>query len=53
MINAITSKDNKKQKGHKILKNVEKQLIQQRKNREANFELDDDLVDSFKVNFGI
>lgn len=54
MINAITSKDeNKKVKGQRILKNVEKQLAIQKTTRASNFDIDDDLVDTYKVDFGI
>lgn len=54
MINAITSKDEtKKVRGQRILKNVEKQLAIQKSNRANGFELDDDLIDEYKVDFGI
>ena len=54
MINAITSKDNdKRYRGQRILKNVEKQLAIQRSNRVQDFDLDDELVDTYKINFGI
>uniref|UniRef100_A0A7S3KPV8 Uncharacterized protein n=1 Tax=Euplotes crassus TaxID=5936 RepID=A0A7S3KPV8_EUPCR len=50
MINAITSnKDEKKIRGNKILKNVEKQLALQRQNKLDNFDLDGDLVDSYNL----
>ena len=54
MINAITSKDNdKRYRGQRILKNVEKQLAIQRSNRVQDFDLHDELVDTYKIDFGI
>ena len=54
MMNAITSKDDKKRvKGQKILKNVEKQLAIMKAARANNFDIDDDLVDEYKIDFGI
>lgn len=50
MINAITStKEEKKLRGNKILRNVEKQLALQRQNKLDNFDLDGDLVDSYNL----
>ena len=50
MINAITSsKEDKKVRGGRILKNVEKQLALKRQNKLDNFELDGDLVDSYDL----
>ncbi len=50
MINAITStKEEKKMRGNKILRNVEKQLALQRQNKLDNFDLDGDLVDSYNL----
>lgn len=50
MINAITSnREDKKVRGSRILKNVEKQLALKRQNKLANFELDDDLIDTYNV----
>jgi hypothetical protein len=47
MIDAITSsRDEKKVRGNRILKNVQKQLALRDQNRLENFELDDELMDS-------
>jgi hypothetical protein len=50
MINAITSSsDEKRNRGIRILKNVEKQLALKRQSKLANFELDDDLIETYNV----
>lgn len=50
MINAITSnREDKKVRGNRILKNVEKQLALKRQNKLENFELDDDLIETYNV----
>jgi len=50
MINAITSpNEDKKVRGNRILKNVEKQLALKRQNKLDNFELDGDLVDAYNL----
>lgn len=52
MINALTSsKEDKKVRGNRILKNVEQQLAISHKNRLDNFELDGDLINTYKVDF--
>jgi hypothetical protein len=52
MIDAITSnREDKKVRGNRILKNVEKQLATKHRNKLENFELDDDLVDTYKLEF--
>lgn len=50
MIDAITSqREDKKVRGNRILKNVEKQLATRHRNKLENFELDDDLLDTYKL----
>ena len=50
MINAITSpNEDKKVRGNRILKNVEKQLALKRQNKLENFELDGELVDPYNL----
>lgn len=46
MINAITSKDEKKVRGYRILKNVEKQLASTKKSKTNEFDFEDDLGDA-------
>ena len=53
MIDAITSKkEDKKVRGNKILKNVQKQLALRKMNKLENFELDDDLLEKYNVDLG-
>lgn len=50
MINAITSMDSdKKKQGDRILKNVEKQLANNRKTKLDNFDLEDELAETYGI----